>query len=468
MKRIGILTAGGDTPALNATIQGAVTRANQLKVEIIGLIKGFNSLFNTRAPHVHLNPLFHEIPELDPTKGGTLIGSSRDFVDPDDHEKLDQIVERLRRLKIDGLICVGGDGTLNGLQPLSDRLPTVLAPKTIDNDLGLNYPGEPDEWLRVQDPAANGGQRYKRTESRAVFNLEQIVNYVTPGYATAVFVSAQGIERIRTTAESHRRIAIIEVMGRHSGYLALGSTYGRPDIVLVPEQPLDLEHVVERVKHIYDLQKNVVIVCGEGIVDEQGRELGAETRSTDPAGNVVLSGAAEALRARLIQMIGDRYFQLYRRGQSAREAIFTRKVGHTQRGGRPILFDRFHAAQLGAKAVELLLEGRNNAVSVLQYSSRRGFHVEGYDANRFRDRWGLIHARQMHPLLYDARLMKPSRMGIDYLLPIFTDAIGEDDMEHLRQTLFASGNLMQPYHSINTDINKRIRYLQELAAEQAA
>jgi 6-phosphofructokinase 1 len=468
MKRIGILTAGGDTPALNATIQGAVTRANQLKVEIIGLIKGFNSLFNPRVPHVHLNPLFHEIPELDPTKGGTLIGSSRDFVDPDEHEKLDQIVDRLRRLKIDGLICVGGDGTLNGLQPLADRLPTVLAPKTIDNDLGLNYPAEPDEWVRVNDASAKSGQRYKRTESRAVFNLDQMVNYVTPGYATAVFVSAQGVERIRTTAESHRRIAIIEVMGRHSGYLALGSTYGRPDIVLVPEIPLDIEHVVERVKHIYDLQKNVVIVCGEGIVDEQGRELGAETKSTDPAGNVVLSGAAEALRARLIQMIGDRYFQLYRRSQSAREAIFTRKVGHTQRGGRPILFDRFHAAQLGSKAVELLLEGRNNAVSILQYSSSKGFHVEGYDANRFRDRWGLIHARQMHPSLYDARLMKPSRMGIDYLLPIFTDAIGEDDMEHLRQTLFAAGNLMQPYHSINTDINKRIRYLEELAAEQAA
>ena len=468
MKRIGILTAGGDTPALNATIQGAVTRANQLKVEIIGLVKGFNSLFNSRVPHVHLNPLFHEIPELDPTKGGTLIGSSRDFVDPEDHEKLDQIVDRLRRLKIDGLICVGGDGTLNGLQPLADRLPTVLAPKTIDNDLGLNYPAEPDEWVRVPDAAVKGGQGYKRTESRAVFNLDQIVNYVTPGYATAVFVSSQGVERIRTTAESHRRIAIIEVMGRHSGYLALGSTYGRPDIVLVPEIPLDIEHLVERVKHIYDLQKNVVIVCGEGIVDEQGRELGAETKSTDPAGNVVLSGAAEALRARLIQMIGDRYFQLYRRSQSAREAIFTRKVGHTQRGGRPILFDRFYAAQLGAKAVELLLEGRNNAVSILQYSSSKGFHVEGYDANRFRDRWGLIHARQMHSSLYDSRLMKPSRMGIDYLLPIFTDAIGEDDMEHLRQTLFAAGNLMQPYHSINTDINKRIRYLEEVAAVQAA
>jgi 6-phosphofructokinase 1 len=468
MKRIGILTAGGDTPALNATIQGAVARANQLRVEIIGLVKGFNSLFNPRVPHVLLNPLYHEIPELDPTKGGTLIGSSRDFVDPDDQEKLDQIADRLRRLRIDGLICVGGDGTLNGLQPLADRLPTVLAPKTIDNDLGLNYAGEPDEWVRVAEPAAKSGHRYKRTESRTVFNLDQIVNYVTPGYATAVFVSAQGVERIRTTAESHRRIAIIEVMGRHSGYIALGSTYGRPDIVLVPEQSLDIEQLVERVKHIYDLQKNVVIVCGEGIVDEQGRELGAETKSTDPAGNVVLSGAAEALRGRLIQMIGDRYFQLYRRSQSAREAIFTRKVGHTQRGGRPILFDRFYAAQLGAKAVELLLEGRNNAVSVLQYTASRGFHVAGYDANRFRDRWGLIHARAMHPALYDARLMKPSRLGIDYLLPIFTDAIGEDDMENLRQTLFASGNLMQPYHSINTDINKRIRFLDEAADAQAA
>ena len=461
MKRIGILTAGGDTPALNATIQGAIVRANQLKIEVIGLIKGFNSLFNPRVPHVLLNPLYQEIPEIDPTLGGTLIGSSRDFVDPDKKEDLDLIVSRLQRLGIEGLICVGGDGTLNGLQPLAERLPTVLAPKTIDNDLGLNYPSEPDEWARVIDPVAKGGFQYKQTQSQAVFGLDHLVNYVTPGYATAVFVSASGVERIRTTAESHRRIAIIEVMGRHSGYIALGSAYGRPDIVLVPEAPLDLEHVAERVKHIYDLQKNVVIVCGEGIVDAQGNELGAESSTTDPAGNVALSGAAEALRSRLIKMLGDRYFQLYRRGESAKEAIFTRKVGHTQRGGRPILFDRFYAAQLGAKAVELLHEGRNNAVSILQYDEKNGFHVEGYDANRFRDRWGLIHARHMHPALYDAKLLKPSAMGIDYLLPIFTNAIGEDDMEHTRQTLFAAGNLSQPYHSINTDINKRIRYLSE-------
>jgi 6-phosphofructokinase 1 len=461
MKRIGILTAGGDTPALNATIHGAVVRANQLKVEVYGLIKGFNCLFNSRVPHVHLNPLYQEIPELDPTKGGSLIGSSRDFVDPEEKGALDVIETRLRKLGIEGLICIGGDGTLNGLQPIAERLPTVLAPKTIDNDLGLNYPNEPDEWVRVKDTSNRQGFHYRRAESNTVFDLDQLVNYATPGFATAVFVSATGVDRIRTTAESHRRIAIIEVMGRHSGYLALASAYGRPDIILVPEQSPDLEILAERVKHLYDLQKNVVIVCGEGIVDEQGRELGAETKSTDPAGNLVLSGAAEALRTKLIQMIGDRYFQLYRRGESAREAIFVRKVGHTQRGGRPILFDRFYAAQLGGKAVELLLEGRNNAVAILQHTSANGFHVAGYDANRFRDRWGLIHARKMHPAMYDPKLMKPSKTGMEYLLPIFTDAIGEDDMEHTRGTLFAPGNLSQPYHSINTDVHKRIRYLQE-------
>src|SRR5262249_7044913 len=155
-----------------------------------------------------------------------------------------------------------------------------------------NYPSEPDEFVRVHNPTAKGGYHYKRTGARAVFDREHIVNYVTPGYATAVFVTASGVERIRITAESHRRIAIIEVMGRCSGYIALGSAYGSPDIVLVPEHPLDLEHLAERVKHTYDLQKNVVIVCGEGMVDEQGCELGAETKSTDPAGNIQLTGAA--------------------------------------------------------------------------------------------------------------------------------------------------------------------------------
>ncbi len=459
MRRIGILTAGGDTPALNATIQGAVARANRRRVEVYGFIKGFTALLNSQVPHVHLNPLFTEIPELDATRGGTIIGASRAYVDPDDKETMLQIAERMALLKIEGLICVGGDGTLNGLQPFAELFPTVLAPKTIDNDLGLNHRNEPDEWERVPSPSPPG-YVYRRNKSRTTFDIEQMINYATPGYATSVYVSVEGVQRVRTTAESHRRIAIVEVMGRHSGYIALGTAYGQPDIILVPEIPVNVGVLVERVRELYELQKNVVIVCGEGITNEQGVELAAQHISQDPAGNVVLTGASEALRSLLIQHFGDAYFQNFRRAESAKAAIFTRKVGHTQRGGRPILFDRFYAAQLGGKAVDMLLEGQNNALSILQRSRDKGFYVDSYDGNAFRDRWGTIHARFMHPSFYDSELMRPSRVGVEYLLPIFTNAIGHADMEALRQLVFDSGSLFRPYHSVNTDINKRIRYLE--------
>jgi ATP-dependent phosphofructokinase / diphosphate-dependent phosphofructokinase len=460
MKRIGILTAGGDTPALNATIQGAVARANQRRVEVYGFIKGFSSLLMPSVPHVHLNPLFTEIPELDATRGGTIIGASRAYVDASDIPTVDLIADRLARLKVEGLICVGGDGTLNGLQPFAERFPTVLAPKTIDNDLGLNSRNEPDEWNRVPVPGPPGYRYELRPHSRSTFDLGRMVNYATPGYATSVFVSVEGVQRIRTTAESHRRIAIVEVMGRHSGYIALGTAYGQPDIILVPESPVNVGRLVERVRDLYELQKNVVIVCGEGIVDEQGREMGALQASHDPAGNVVLSGAAEALRQLLLEHLDDAYFQRYRRAEAAKAAVFTRKVGHTQRGGRPILFDRFYAALLGGKAVDMLLEQQNNALSILQWGPDRGFYVDSYDGNGFRDRWGVIHARYMHPSFYDAELMRPSRTGVEYLLPIFTNAIGHADMEAIRQTAFDAGSLFRPYHSVNTDIGKRIRTLE--------
>lgn len=472
MRRIGILTAGGDTPALNATLYGAVTRANQRRVEVFGFIKGFSSLFNPRVPHVHLNPLYSTIPELVPTYGGTMLGASRDYVDHTDKNAIDMITGRLKQLGIEGLICVGGDGTLNGMQAISECLPTVLAPKTIDNDLGLNYRGEQNEWARVTEAAPGasppidepelvekGEYFYRRVPTGRKFDLERMVNYVTPGYATAVYVSASGVHRLRTTAESHRRICIVEVMGRHSGYIALGSMYGAPDILLVPESRLNVDALVERTKEIYDLQKHVVIVCGEGIIDEYGRELGAEYQTTDPAGNKVLTGASDALRALLVQKLGDSYFTSKRRNESARAAVFTRKVGHTQRGGRPILFDRFYAAQLGGHAVDLLLEEQNNSVAILQWNRDKGFHLGHAFANDFRDRWGLIHARLMHPDFYDPKLMRPSQVGIDYLLPIFNNAIGSDDVEDIRTALFDSSHLSQPYHSINTDVNKRIRYI---------
>jgi ATP-dependent phosphofructokinase / diphosphate-dependent phosphofructokinase len=458
MKRIGLLTAGGDTPALNATMFGAVTRANQRKVELIGFIKGFSGLLNPRVPHVRLNPLFTTVPELDPTMGGTMIGASRDYVDADDHATIGEIADRMKRLQIDGLICIGGDGTLSGMQALSNYLPTVLAPKTIDNDLGLNYRHEPDEWQR--EPTDNkAGFRYVRGPSRARFDLEHIINYVTPGYATAVYVSASGVQRIRTTAESHRRIAIVEVMGRHSGYLALGSAYGQPDILLIPESPLNIDRLVERVVETYELQKNVVIVCAEGIVDEKGQDMAEVQNSRDPAGNKMLTGAGEALRYLLIARLGDTYFTSKRRNESAKAAIFTRKVGHTQRGGRPVLFDSFYASQLGGHAVDLLLEGHVNGVAILQHDEARGFYVSGINGNDFRDRWGVIHARHVHPSFYDAERLGLSRTGVEYLLPIFNNAVGTEDIEHVRHSLFRRANLTEPYHSVNVDVNKRICFL---------
>ncbi|HMP78123.1 MAG TPA: 6-phosphofructokinase [Pirellulaceae bacterium] len=465
MKRMGILTAGGDTPAINSTVFGAVTRANQLGIELVGLLRGYESLFDDRVPHVILNPLFRTIPELDPEYGGSILGSSRKFVDASNKRELDRIQQRLQRLRVEGLICVGGDGTLNGLQPFSERIPVVLAPKTIDNDLGLNYPNENDKWVR--EPVKSNGSEYRYRENQAFvqksmnhFQLDQMVNYVTPGYATAVFVAVGGIRRLRTTAESHRRIGIIEVMGRSSGFIALACAYGQPDLILVPEVPVDINQVVERVKEIYRLQKNVLIVVGEGIVDPDGNVLGASERSTDPAGNIRLSGAADRLREMLLSRLGASFFSDLGFQDGADSAIFTRKVGHTQRGGRPVGFDRFYAAQLGGRAVEMLVEGQNNAVSVLQWHSSRGFYVSSHPGNGFRDQWGLIHARSLHPSFFDADRLHISSVGIDYLLPIFTTCIGPEDVLFIRETRFDSGNLFRRYHSVNTDIEKRTRYVE--------
>jgi ATP-dependent phosphofructokinase / diphosphate-dependent phosphofructokinase len=294
MRRIGILTAGGDTPALNATIFGAVERANERGIEVLGIIRGFAGVVDPRLPHVRLNPLLSTIPELDPCQGGTLLGASRTYIDPEQTALLGEISPRLMKLGIDGLVCVGGDGTINGMQPLSELFPCVLAPKTIDNDLGLNYIDEPNEWSR-EDSESGGKTGFLKPPARETIELDELVNFCTPGYATAVYVVVQGVERIRTTAESHRRIAIIEVMGRDSGYIPLGSAFGQPDIILLPEFPIDMDKLEQRVADLYDRQKHVVIVVGEGVRDPSGRQLGAQTKSYDPAGNVIYSGAAVSI-----------------------------------------------------------------------------------------------------------------------------------------------------------------------------
>lgn len=458
MKRIGILTAGGDTPALNATIYGAVERANSLRIDVFGLQSGFAGLLDTRVPHVHLNPLYTTIPELDPCKGGTLLGSSRTYLDDTSTDLLQVVAQSVKKLRLDGLICIGGDGTINGMQPIAEIIPCVLAPKTIDNDLGLNYIDEPNEWVR--NPKADGtGYTEERIRLRDSMNLEDIVNYATPGYATAVYVVAQCVERLRTTAESHRRIAVVEVMGRQSGYIALGAAYAQPDIILIPEVPLNLQQLTARVVQLYELQQHAVIVVGEGVRDAEGRELGAAKATYDPGGNIRYSGAADAIGHLLSNSLGDHLFAEMRTFEPSASCMFSRKVGHTQRGGRPILFDRFYGSQLGGKAVDLLVSGESNEIATIQYKGDAGFLLSSISGNKLRNPWGEIHPRVVHPCMYDARRMQLSQLGIDYLKPIFTNSIGSDDVEAIRTQLFSLGSLSNRYQSVNTDIRKRIRYL---------
>lgn len=453
MKRVGILTAGGDTPALNATIQGAVERANQHRVEVYGFLRGYAGLMDKEVPHVRLNPLFTTIPELDPCYGGTILGSSRTYVDRSS-DCLSQIESNLKKLGIEGLICIGGDGTINGMQPISEFLPCVLAPKTIDNDLGLNYLDEANEYSRK-----DGTTILRPARSR--IRREEMINYATPGYATAVFVVAQSIQRIRTTAESHRRIVIIEVMGRQSGYIAVGSAYGQPDIILIPEEPLHLDVLERRVRELYELQNHVVIVAGEGCVGEDGQPLGDIAESFDPAGNIKYHGAAESLKGILEQRLDDEFIRCVRKHEPTKSAIFTRKVGHTQRGGRPILFDRYYATMLGGNALNLLLDGQNNSISTLQWSEAKGFYVDSIAAHKLRDQWGEIHPRTVHTSMYDQDHYRVSEFGVEYLKPIFRNAVGWDDVEVLRRGIFSRENLVGRYQSVNVDISKRVRRLSD-------
>ena len=451
-KRIGVLTAGGDTPALNATIYGIVEEANRRDTEVVGLIRGYASLLGDKVPTVVLNPLFSTIPELDPCWGGTILGSSRAYIEPES-AAMDKVRANLRRLELDGLVCIGGDGTINGMQPLTDVVPCVLAPKTIDNDLGLNYASEPNDWT-----TATAGERSVLKSSRDAIDPGDIINYATPGFATAVFVVVQSIERIRTTAESHRRVAVVEVMGRQSGYIALGSAYAQPDIILIPEVPLDLDELEQKVRRLYEVQHHVVIVTGEGVRLPDGSELGAGEQTYDPAGNIRYSGTADALAGILQERIQDGVFERIRYGEPAGSAFFTRKIGHTQRGGRPVQFDRFYGSQLGGKAVELVANGDSNQVATLQYCEEKGFELSSIAANRLRDSSGEIHPRTVHSSMYDAKRMQLSEFGREYLQPIFTNAIGWDDVEFMRAEMFRPGKLTTRFPSVNVDIQKQIRY----------
>jgi len=225
-KRIGVLTSGGDCPGLNAVLRGVVRAAENLNWKVFGFVDGFEGLL----PPGDFIPLTRSRTAGIMQLGGTIIGTTNrgHFVAKVGEgqraeipkEIVEQARETLRRLQIDAVIAIGGDGSLTtALQLHEAGLPMIGVPKTIDNDL----------------------------EATAT----------TFGFDSAVACVADGLDRLHTTARAHKRVMIIEVMGRHSGYIALGTAYGRPDLILVPEHALDLELLADRVKEIYDRQKNV-------------------------------------------------------------------------------------------------------------------------------------------------------------------------------------------------------------------
>jgi len=142
-----------------------------------------------KVPHVQLNPVYSTIPELDPRCGGTILGSSRTYIDESHSGELQLIKKRLDQLGIECLICFGGNGTLNSIQPISQFIPCVSAPKTIDDDLGLNYLDEPNEWVRDIDGDTQV-ENFRKLPGKQDLELDDIINFATPGYAIAVYVQS--------------------------------------------------------------------------------------------------------------------------------------------------------------------------------------------------------------------------------------------------------------------------------------
>lgn len=307
MRRIAILTAGGDTPALNATIFGAVERANQLGIEVLGLIRGFSGMIDPRLPHVRLNPLFSTIPEIDPCHGGTLIGASRTYINPEEKQLIAEVAARAKSLGIEGLVCIGGDGTLTIANQLHKHgIPVVGVPKTIDND---------------------------------VLGTE-----TTFGFDSAVSCATDALDRLHSTAESHGRIMVLEVMGRYAGWIAAyAGLSGGADVILIPEIPFQYESICRKVKDRAARGRNFTMIvaaegacpCGGELVTSTAQEANREAR---------LGGVGNMIAAELQKLTG----------QEARCVV----LGHLQRGGSPTAIDRALCTMFGTKAVELIADGR--------------------------------------------------------------------------------------------------------------
>jgi phosphofructokinase-like protein len=314
--RIGILTGGGDCPGLNAVIRAVVRRSTDRQHEMVAVRDGWKGL--TEGIFAPLGR--REVSGILP-RGGTILGTTR--TNPYKIEGgVESVLRHFGEAGLDAVVAIGGEDTLGVAGRLYGEhgFPVVGVPKTIDNDLsGTDY---------------------------------------TFGFDTAVTIATEAIDRLHTTAESHNRVMVVEVMGRHTGWIAVMSGIaGGADVILIPEQPITVEDACAGLVKRHGSGKDFsIVVVSEGYeltyASGEHRLVAEEARATDQFGHVVLGGVGDAL-AREIEA---------RTGFETRVSV----LGHVQRGGTPTPRDRVLATRFGLKASDLVEEGRFGRMAALQ------------------------------------------------------------------------------------------------------
>ncbi|WNM32099.1 6-phosphofructokinase [Streptomyces sp. Li-HN-5-11] len=294
--KVAVLTGGGDCPGLNAVIRSIVRKGVQTYgFDFIGVRDGWLGLLQGAVMPLDIAGVRGILP-----RGGTILGSSR--TNPFKHDNgLQRVRDTLAAHDVDALIVIGGEDTLGVATELNAQgVPLVGVPKTIDNDVsGTDY---------------------------------------TFGFNTAVGVATEAIDRLHTTAESHMRTLVVEVMGRHSGWIALhAGIAGGANVILIPERPFDIDQVCEQVTSRFKINYAPIVVVAEGAVPKEGQMI-LKDRSLDEFGHVRLSGIGEWLAQEISE----------RTGKEARTTV----LGHIQRGGTPSPFDRWLATRYGLHAVD--------------------------------------------------------------------------------------------------------------------
>src|SRR6476660_3650893 len=309
--RIGVLTGGGDCPGLNAVIRAIVRKGVEHGGhEFVGYRDGWRGLLEGDSRLLGVPEVRGILP-----RGGTILGSSRTNPFAEDGGPA-RIAENLASAGVDGLIAIGGEDTLGAASRLHEEtgLKVVGVPKTIDNDLGAT-------------------------------------DY-TFGFDTAVNIAMEAVDRLHTTAESHHRVLIVEVMGRHAGWIAFHAGLGGgANVILIPEQPFDVEKVCAYIERRFQSQYAPIIVVAEG-AQPLGGVPEAEHAPTDAFGHARLGGIAHWLEGEIER----------RTGKEARATV----LGHVQRGGTPTAFDRVLATRFGLHAIDAVDAGEWGTMTALK------------------------------------------------------------------------------------------------------